>query len=174
MSRQAKPDGVEVLHYRLYKRVSYDPPVVKLLPNGGMTLAVKWGAGEGDNIVIASSHCSVMDPFSRKVGYDKAVGRFISGRQCLRIPYAHYREFFTEDVLLAHVDPQAAFLKKCDALHDMFNSAWENYAEGFERRVEDYIFPNRWSIGEATHIIRSAAPEIDFSDDPFELRMMYH
>lgn len=156
MSRQAKPDNVDVLHYRLY---TYDRKSkrLSLSPKGGMTLAVKWPDADGMKIAIA--HCSARDPFVNRTGYDKAVGRFISGRggRVVNIAAKDCAPYFTPE--------PTTFNEKCKCLHEIMNSNMligyivpELWVDVIEREIESvYLF----------RAFRAYLPSFEF-DDPKE------
>lgn len=153
MSRQAKPDNVDVLHYRLY---TYDRKSKKLTlsPKGGMTLAVKWPDADGMKIAIA--HCSARDSFVNRTGYDKAIGRFISGRG------GHVVNISAKDCAPYFAPEPTTFHEKCKCLHEMIVS----------NMLRCYIIPDLWvdvikGELETVHLFRTSSFSIEF-DDPQE------
>lgn len=145
MSRQTKPDGVDVLHYRLYTTIP-NSKQLKLSPTGGLTLAVRWPS-ETNDLEMATSHASIQDAFVRATGWNKAVGRFLSPVHRLCVPSSLYSEYFVG---------VETFSKKCCALHSMiFNEPGEKAIINGVRVVslEDFIAPEFWydSISHQAH-----------------------
>jgi hypothetical protein len=135
MSRQAKPDGVDVLHYRLYTTMPHGNQL-KLSPAGGLTLAVRWPS-ETNDLEMAVSHASIQDAFVRSTGWNKAVGRFLSPAHRICVPSSLYSEYFVG---------AETFGEKCCALHFVFFNEPEEkaFVNGSPVTLEDFIAPEFW------------------------------
>lgn len=137
MSRQAKPDGVDVLHYRLYEE-NWEDETLELMPNGGMTLAVRFPQNGDCVLEIGVAHCSAMDSFLRRKGYDEAVGKILSTKQRLVVD---------RSLVHQHFKNASSFLEKCESLNYVLYELWERCTEESGVTVEEKMFPSRWIKG---------------------------
>jgi hypothetical protein len=137
MSRQAKPDGVDVLHYRIYEENWVDE-TLELMPNGGMTLAVRFPQNGDCVLEIGVAHCSAMDSFLRRKGYDEAVGKILSAKQRLVVDRSLVHSCFKN---------ASSFLEKCEALNYILNELWNICPTDEGVSVGEKLFPDRWVKG---------------------------
>lgn len=147
MSRQCKPEGTDVLHYRFY-RSNPQMEQYDLMPNGGITLAVQWPDEDWPLVRIGIARCSYLDAFVRRIGYDKAVGRLLSS-SC-------WTGAIVED---SSAPCPQQFVDKCAVL----NSAIYHDLNG----IQDVIFGHvRWGdeIAEIVTPLRSHSPSVSLLD----------
>lgn len=154
MSRQSKPDGVDVLHYRFYSSVMKG---MELEPHGGLTLAVQWPVWDESNILrVGAARCSLRDHFVRKTGFNKALGRLLSFED-------HHEDYVTDAWWSSFSDLEhPTFSEKCTVLHELFTHPFE-VGDG---SLADYIFANSWVNNDANQLlptlwlVRNSSPKV--------------